>query len=66
MDDDYSVELFMNIERTMWDLYNAGRVPRGETHLCGKSWEQFEAEGYRIVTVRIVEFQCAPNTANTH
>ncbi len=57
MDEDYSVELMLNVEKTMLQLVNAGRTIRGQDQICCKSWEQFEAEGFSIATVRLVEFQ---------
>lgn len=34
-------------------ISNLGRRSRGESLRCRPSWEQFEAEGYRIVPVKI-------------
>lgn len=44
-------------EQTMQALYNAAKMLAGKPESCAKSWEQFEAEGYRIVTIRLVEVQ---------
>lgn len=55
MDEDYAVEQFLNIESAMNDLCNAFKTVKGLQTRCGKSWEQYEAEGFKIVTIRLVE-----------
>lgn len=56
MDEEYSVEQFLAAEQTMLQLSNAGRMLKGTDPICCKSWEQFEAEGFSIATIRLVEF----------
>lgn len=34
-------------------IVNAGRGARGESPRCSPSWEQFEAEGFRVVKVKM-------------
>lgn len=34
-------------------IVNAGRHTRGESQRCSPSWEQFEAEGFRVVKVKM-------------
>lgn len=55
MDEDWCVEQFLSEESAMNTLYNAARIEHGKPQVHGKSWEQFEAEGFSIATVRIVE-----------
>ncbi len=55
MDEDYAIEQFLNVEQTMNDLCNAFKKEKGVAIACCRSWEQFEAEGFRVATVRLVE-----------
>jgi len=49
------VENFMDIERAMFEIFRAGLRDRGEKDQCFPSWEQWEAQGYQIVPVQIVQ-----------
>lgn len=46
---------FLKTEQAMNILYNAARVTHRRPEECTKSWEGFEAEGYRVVPVYITE-----------
>lgn len=55
MDAKDAIEEFMDTERALNIIANAGRIERGKKPRCAKSWEQYEAEGYSVVPVRIFE-----------
>jgi hypothetical protein len=46
-----SIKEWMDQERVTEEISNLGRVMRGEPKTCCPSWEQFEAQGYTIVSV---------------
>lgn len=52
------IDDFVKSEQTMNLIYNASRIVAGLTTRCAQSWEQWEAEGYSVVRVKVVE---APN-----
>lgn len=55
MDEDWCVEMFLSCENTFLVVTNAARAEHGKSQTYAKSWEQFEAEGFSIATVRIEE-----------
>lgn len=55
MDEDWAVEMFLSCENTFLVVTNSAREEAGKPRTYAKSWEQFEAEGFSIATVRIVE-----------
>jgi hypothetical protein len=48
------IEDWLDEERTMNIFTNHGRRKREENPSCARSWESYEAEGYRIIPVKIV------------
>ncbi len=54
LDQSGAVELWLEQEGVCNEIYNVGRGVRGESKRCRPSWEQFEAQGYRVIRVRLV------------
>ena len=48
------IQEWLEEERSMNFIGNLGRSSRRETLRCQPSWEAYEAEGYRIIPVKIV------------
>jgi hypothetical protein len=48
------IEEFLREEQVMNLIGNVGRTLRMEPRRCAKSWEAYEAEGYRIIPVKII------------
>lgn len=48
-----SISMWMQIEGCMNRVVNMFRQQRGEPKQCFQSWEQFEAQGYKIVPVKL-------------
>lgn len=46
---------WIKTEQAMNLLYNSARVIKGQAQKCTPSWEAFEAEGYSLVRVKLVE-----------
>lgn len=52
-----AIEEFVETERTCNEIANWARLSKGRPQVCASSWELFEAEGYSVVSVEIVEKQ---------
>lgn len=52
-----AVEEFLDDELAMNLIANCGRFERGEQRVSEKTWEQWQAEGYSVVPVRMLEFK---------
>ena len=50
-----SIKEFLEIERAMNLIVNIGRKSRGERKLGMSSWEGYEAGGYSVVKISLVE-----------
>lgn len=48
-----AIEQWLETERACNMIVNAGRSSRGESPRCVPSWEHFEAQGYRVLPVRL-------------
>lgn len=46
-----SIREWVEQEQSMNFIANMGRGARGEEQACAKSWEGFEAEGYRVAPI---------------
>lgn len=56
-----AIEQWMETESAINNLANMCRVIKRERTKCMQSWEQFEAEGYRIVPVKVVPSEIYAN-----
>ena len=58
IDEKSSIEEWLETEKCMQWIYNLGRRHRGESEACLSSWEGYEAQGYRVVTVELIPVKC--------
>lgn len=48
-----AIDQWLETERACNIIVNAGRSSRGESFRCVPSWEHYEAQGYRVLPVRL-------------
>lgn len=48
------VEDWLEEEKSINAIRNLGRMFHHEKQSCARSWESYEAEGYRIIPVKII------------
>lgn len=59
-----AIKEFMGQEQAMSFFINMGRKERGESQHPTPSWECYEAAGYRVAKVKIVEIKYENNSSN--